>query len=195
MLPILHQPMLFEHDDTIMDYQIGRQDGTANWEQTRWPLNLKVANSNPSPYTNNKKCNQGGHRTPHFDVETIWRKRFAIVVVYNHFEKSSLTQPWWWLRVHAELTFEEDQMARNKRYDRSIARSVFFSQRNKKVFHRTLLTCCFGQRILTDFVRGNITEQVTSCLTGLDSTNQVNLLLIQCNQSSWFLTSEAGGQL
>ena len=40
-----------------------------------------------------------------------------------------------------------------------------------------------NQRTLTDFVRGSITALLTSCLTGLDSTKQVNLLLIQLKQS------------
>ena len=44
------------------------------------------------------------------------------------------------------------------------------------------------QRTLTYFIRGNITVQLTSCLTGLDSTKQVNMLLIQHKQSSWFQT-------
>ena len=36
----------------------------------------------------------------------------------------------------------------------------------------------FGQRIYSYFVRGSITVRLTSCLTGLDSTNQVNMLII-----------------
>ena len=51
------------------------------------------------------------------------------------------------------------------------------------------------QRTLTYFVRGSITVwRVTSCLIGLDSTNHVNLYLIQHKQSSWILTSQTGGQ-
>ena len=40
------------------------------------------------------------------------------------------------------------------------------------------------QKTLTYFVRGSITARLTSCLTGLDSTNQANMLLIQHKQSS-----------
>ena len=36
-----------------------------------------------------------------------------------------------------------------------------------------------AQRTLTYFVRGSITVQLTSCLTGLDLTKQVKLLSIQ----------------
>ena len=39
-------------------------------------------------------------------------------------------------------------------------------------------------RTLTYFVKGSITVSLTSCLTGLDSTKQVNMLLIQHQQSS-----------
>ena len=35
------------------------------------------------------------------------------------------------------------------------------------------------QKTLTYFIRGSITVQLTSCLTGLDSTKLVNLDLIQ----------------
>ena len=42
----------------------------------------------------------------------------------------------------------------------------------------------FSQRTLAYFLRGSITVQLTSCLTGLDSTKQVNMLLsIQPRQS------------
>ena len=34
------------------------------------------------------------------------------------------------------------------------------------------------QRILIHFVRGSITVGLSSCLAGLDSTKQVNLLII-----------------
>ena len=49
-------------------------------------------------------------------------------------------------------------------------------------------------RILTYFVRGSITVQLTSCLTGLDLTKQVNLLFIHHEQSSWIQTNKTGGQ-
>ena len=39
------------------------------------------------------------------------------------------------------------------------------------------------QGTLTYFVRGRITVRLTSCLTGLDSTKQVNMLLIQHKRS------------
>ena len=52
----------------------------------------------------------------------------------------------------------------------------------------------FQQRTLTYIVSGSITVHLTSCLTGLDSTKQVNMLLIQLKQSSWILTSQTGGQ-
>ena len=42
----------------------------------------------------------------------------------------------------------------------------------------------FKQRTLTYFVRGCITVWLTSCLTGLDLTKQVNLFLIKHKQSS-----------
>ena len=47
--------------------------------------------------------------------------------------------------------------------------------------------CCLNlrsHRILTYFVRGSITVWLTSCQTGLDLTKQVNMLLIQHEQSS-----------
>ena len=40
------------------------------------------------------------------------------------------------------------------------------------------------QRTLTLFLRGSITVQLTSCLTGLDLTKFVNFYLIQHKQSS-----------
>ena len=49
-------------------------------------------------------------------------------------------------------------------------------------------------RTLTYFVKGSITVSLTSCLTGLDSTKQVNMLLIQHQQSSWIQTKQTGGQ-
>ena len=52
-----------------------------------------------------------------------------------------------------------------------------------------------GQRTLTYFVRGSITVQLISCLTGLDLAEQVNLLLIQHKLIIWIQTSQAGGQL
>ena len=36
---------------------------------------------------------------------------------------------------------------------------------------------------------------LTSCLIGLDSTKQVNMLLIQRKQSSWIQTKQTGGHL
>ena len=39
------------------------------------------------------------------------------------------------------------------------------------------------QRILTYFARGSITVELTSCLTDIDLTKQVNQLLIQYRQS------------
>ena len=41
-----------------------------------------------------------------------------------------------------------------------------------------------GQRILSYFIRGRITAQLTSGLTGLDSTEQVNLMSTQHMQNS-----------
>ena len=52
-----------------------------------------------------------------------------------------------------------------------------------------------SQRTLTYFVKGCITVQLTSCLTGLDSTKLVNLYLVQHKQSSWIQTNKTGGQL
>ena len=37
---------------------------------------------------------------------------------------------------------------------------------------------------------GSITVQLTSCLTGLDSTKQVKLILIQLKQSGWIQTKQ-----
>ena len=64
-----------------------------------------------------------------------------------------------------------------------------------------------SQRILTYFIlnkvkgitRGSIPENthfvwVTSCLTGFDSTKQINLLLIRRKASSWIQTNKTGGQ-
>ena len=48
--------------------------------------------------------------------------------------------------------------------------------------------------VVAYFVKGSITVQLTSCLTGLDLTKQVSLLSIQHEQSSCFLTSKTGGQ-
>ena len=42
------------------------------------------------------------------------------------------------------------------------------------------------QRPLT--IWGSITVQLTSCLTGLDSTKKVNMFLIQHKQSDWIQT-------
>ena len=52
----------------------------------------------------------------------------------------------------------------------------------------------FLQRTLAYFLRGSITVQLTSCLTGLDSTKQVDILLIQHKRSSWIQTKQTGGQ-
>ena len=52
--------------------------------------------------------------------------------------------------------------------------------------HRTLHLLCKGKCI---------TVRLTSCLTGLDLAEQVNLLLIKSKQSSWIQTSQKGGQL
>ena len=49
------------------------------------------------------------------------------------------------------------------------------------------------QRSVTYFVRGSITVWLTSCLTGLDLTQLVNVYLIQHNQIRWILTSQTGG--
>ena len=46
------------------------------------------------------------------------------------------------------------------------------------------LTIWSWKRTLTYFRRGSITVQLTSCLTGLDLTKPVNLLLIQLWKSS-----------
>ena len=48
---------------------------------------------------------------------------------------------------------------------------------------------------IQDFVRESITVRLTSCLTGLDLINQVNLFQIQHKQSSWIQTNTTGGQL
>ena len=50
------------------------------------------------------------------------------------------------------------------------------------------------QRIFTCFVMESMTVRLTSCLTGLDSTNQVDLLEIFMWQCNWILTSQTGGQ-
>ena len=50
------------------------------------------------------------------------------------------------------------------------------------------------QKTLTYFIRGSITVQLTSCLTGLDLAKQVNQLLIKLKQSSRFQTIPTGGQ-
>ena len=51
-----------------------------------------------------------------------------------------------------------------------------------------------NQRTFIYFERGSIAVQLTSCLTGLDLTNQVNLLLIQQKQSSSIQTNKTGDQ-
>ena len=51
-----------------------------------------------------------------------------------------------------------------------------------------IITFCIkmsSQRTLTNLIRGSITVQVTSCLTGLNLTIQVNMFLIQHKQRSW----------
>ena len=47
------------------------------------------------------------------------------------------------------------------------------------------------QRTLTYFIKGSINVQLTYCLTGLDATKQVYLLLIQHKQSSLIKTNKA----
>ena len=49
-------------------------------------------------------------------------------------------------------------------------------------------------RALTYFVRGSISVQLTSYLTGLDLAKKVNLLFIKHKQSSWIQTGQTGGQ-
>ena len=49
-----------------------------------------------------------------------------------------------------------------------------------------------SKRKLTYFLLGSITVQLTSCLTGLDSTKRVNLLLILTLQSYRIQTSQTG---
>ena len=39
-----------------------------------------------------------------------------------------------------------------------------------------------------------MTEWLTLCVTAFDSNKQINLLLIQCKQSSGIQTSKTGGQ-
>ena len=51
-----------------------------------------------------------------------------------------------------------------------------------------------NQRTLIYFVRGSITVQLTSCLTGLDLAKQVNLLIVWIQQSSWIQTNQTGSQ-
>ena len=51
------------------------------------------------------------------------------------------------------------------------------------------------QRILTYYVRGSIIGAATSCLTDLDSSKQLNMLVIITYQSSWIHTNESGDQL
>ena len=46
------------------------------------------------------------------------------------------------------------------------------------IFCTTYIFVQFQQRTLTWFVMGSITEWLTSCLAGLDSTKQVNMFLI-----------------
>ena len=48
----------------------------------------------------------------------------------------------------------------------------------KNIFCTTYIFVQFQQRTLTWFVMGSITEWLTSCLAGLDSTKQVNMFLI-----------------
>ena len=48
--------------------------------------------------------------------------------------------------------------------------------------------------ILTYFLGGSITIQLTSCYTVLDSTKEVNKFLIEQHFRSWFKTSKVGGQ-
>ena len=55
-----------------------------------------------------------------------------------------------------------------------------------------LSTHKFNQRTLT--IEGSISVQLTSCLTGLELTKQVKLLLIQHKQSSWIQTKLMVGQ-
>ena len=56
----------------------------------------------------------------------------------------------------------------------------------------TIIT--FNQRTLTYFVRGNITVQLTSCLTGLDSAVLLNWNYKQICLFGQILTSQTGGQ-
>ena len=62
-------------------------------------------------------------------------------------------------------------------------------------FYRLLLHKDMEQRTLTCLVKGMITVWLTSCLTGLDSTKQVNILLIQYKQSRWIGTKQPGSHL
>ena len=52
----------------------------------------------------------------------------------------------------------------------------------------------FRQRTLTYFIRRRITARLTSCLTSLDSTKQVNMSLIQHKQSRWIQTKQRRGR-
>ena len=64
-------------------------------------------------------------------------------------------------------------------------------------FEKTTPTCGNNYWIvhITLTIGGSISVLLTSCLTGLDSTKQVNLLLIQHKQSSWIQTKLRVGQL
>ena len=51
------------------------------------------------------------------------------------------------------------------------------------------------QRTLTCFVMGSVNVRLTSCLTGLDSATQVNMLLIVHKQSRRVQSKQTGGQM
>ena len=50
------------------------------------------------------------------------------------------------------------------------------------------------KRTFTYFVRGRITVRLTSCLTGLDLAEQLNMLLMKYKQGSWIQIRQTGGQ-
>ena len=61
---------------------------------------------------------------------------------------------------------------------------VFRVLRRHSIILGPLVYIWANQRTLSYFVRGSITVQLTSCLTGLDSTKLANLYLMQHQENS-----------
>ena len=70
---------------------------------------------------------------------------------------------------------------------------IFYSGDRSSNPAQVYISFTLNQRTFIYFERGSIAEQLTSCLTGLDLTNQVNLVLIQQKQSSSIQTNKTGG--